>query len=102
MTPSKTYIIFIILDIDIYICIFNLAGSSRFEKPLRGVYLITDSSYLAIDLMVHSLPCVIQSLILLRSSLPASLITSAKSYSLIISLDFVLKWPSCFFFRPVS
>ena len=73
----------------------NLACRVRYEKPLSGVYLLTDSSCLSTNLTIHLLPFDIQSLIFLRSSLLLLLITLATSFSLVIYLAFVLKWPSC-------
>ena len=89
MAPSKTFIIIFILNINR--CFFIFSGNGRYEDPLSGLYLVTSILCLSTDLITHSLPSAIQSLILLRSSLPASSMTVTISFSLIISLALHLK-----------
>ena len=65
---------------------FNFSGNGRYEEPLNSLYLEMPISCLSTDLITHPLPSDIHSrLILLISSLPASLITVSISFSLIIS-----------------
>ena len=72
---------------------FIFSGNGRYEDPLSGLYLEMSISCLSMDLITHPLPSDIHSLILLISSLPASLITVSISFSLIISRALDLKKP---------
>ena len=65
--------IFSILIVAFLFLIFS--GNGRYEDPLSGLYLEMSVSCLSTDLITHPLPSDIHSLILLKSSLPASLIT---------------------------
>ena len=93
MAPSKTCIIIFIFCINR--CFFYLLflGNGRYEDPLSGLYLEMSILCLSTDLITHPLPSDIHSLILLTSSLPASLINVSISFPLIISRALDLKKP---------
>ena len=64
------------------------------KTPLSGLYLEMSISCLSTDLITHPLPYDMHSLILLISSLPASLVTVSISFSLIITRALDLKKPT--------
>ena len=85
MVPSKAFIIISILNINsCFFILYFFSGNGRYEDPLHGLYLEMSISCLSTDLITHPFPSYIHPLILLISSLPASLITVSISFSLII------------------
>ena len=97
MAPSKAFIIIFILINRCFFLFIIFSGNGRYEDSLSGLYFEMSISCLSTDLISHPLPSDIHSLILLISSLPASLITVSISFSLIISLALDLKWPTSVF-----
>ena len=83
MAPSKTFIVIFIFYISRCFLFYIFSGNGRYEDPLSGLYFEMSISCLSTALITHSLPSAIQSLILLRSSLPASSIIVYISFSLI-------------------
>ena len=95
MAPSKAFIIIFILNINrcFFYFLFFLVMIGM-KTPLSGSYLEMSISCLSTDLITHQLPSDIHSLILLISSLRASLITVSILFSLIISRALDLKKPT--------